>query len=242
MVETRLQAAGWARILADLDVRLEGPVLVLGEGAADLADIVQNLGPHSLSFADGRVGIVSDDIVELPGGEVRADDTGLAAGLFDTVFLRSPWRSVGDAEAAYREAFRLLRPGGVTVAAQLDMERLMSAPADRYPSRVLYAMSEKARAAAESRLIDLIDMEVGLSRAGFRGVATAEVDEVVTRVPSRDYVEGVSRRGWRGMQSLSAEERSAVLDVLAAAIPTFAVDGEVVEREPWHVVRGVRPA
>lgn len=112
--------------LAAFGLGLRGQkVLDLGTGTGTVARAlavkgcrVTGLDPSSAMLAQART-LADAEGLDIAWVQARAEDTGLPSGDFDLVTASTCWHWF-DAQAAAREAKRLLRPGGVLLIASLD--------------------------------------------------------------------------------------------------------------------------
>jgi SAM-dependent methyltransferase len=107
-----------------MQVPMAGRVLDLGGGAAWVSELLAKLGyrPVTLDIAPAllRVGVDRFTREHLPPRFIAADMTALPfpAGVFDAVVVIDALHHVGDVPAVFREAFRVLVPGGQFLIAE----------------------------------------------------------------------------------------------------------------------------
>jgi SAM-dependent methyltransferase len=154
-------------VLAEqMQVPREGRVLDLGGGAAWVSELLAKLGyrPVTLDIAPAllRVGVDRFTREHLPPRFIAADMSALPfpEGVFDAVVVVDALHHVADVPAVFREAFRVLLPGGQFLIAEPG-----EGHAEAEKSRG--EMSEHGICEREIHLFEAVDYARG---AGFGGV------------------------------------------------------------------------
>jgi SAM-dependent methyltransferase len=228
-------ASEWVRVVEALGTAFGDMVVVAGAGSTEVAEALRRAGGPPLAVETERLAVLlAGDLEEQPVALVDLPSDGA-----DLVMLRRAWQDRPALPAALREAYRILRSGGRLVAADLDVDRLMTSSSFRYPSRLQYALLPGKVAPPES-LSMALSIEVG--RAGFRTVRGWEIDEErAVYADAKAYWEAVRDEGWPAFRDLSAEDAERLLEVTAAELGRIAPLGELSDRRPWFVVTGVKP-
>jgi hypothetical protein len=238
---TRIAAPEWASVLAELDITPGASVLIAGDRAGLVADELVRAGAPPLASSGDRIALLSEsDLASVEDGDAGA--TGLPSGSVDTAIVRHAWSGIRECGPVLAEMERILRPGGTIVAADLDWRRLLDAAPLRYPARILY--DRRPALAARLAATSVTPAELGmLVTREFRNVHGIDVDETLGRFPNAAaYSKMLHRHGWRGMELLEDEDAARFLEEAAKATARIAAGGAVVEREPWRVLAGTKPA
>jgi hypothetical protein len=132
------------------------------------------------------------------------------------------------------------RPGGEVVAADIDVNRLLDGPSQRYPSRLLYLDTE-----AKSRLV-ASSAPLGLLASSAVGSRLVEVESLVYDDVLGEYGDatelwsGIERRGWRGAAWVASDVARSLFQRVAESLDPPPA-GWTTDREPWLAVIGKVP-
>ncbi len=238
LTSERQQAEGWATLVPDLGLDWGEATLILGEGAAQLADAYGRAGA-------AEPGHKTDDFVLLGGAESShlhpsALDTGMADESVDLAVLRAVVGEQSALSEVLDEVYRILRPGGGVLVTDVNVKAMLDAGFHHYPVRVLYDMFPEVLEAEVRRHLDSAELDIETVRAGFKDVISYDVDEVKALFETPDeFLAYVERGAWRSFDLIDDEEREALLATLRAS-PLLGGD-PIMDREAWHVVRGMKP-
>ncbi len=235
-------APEWAGVLRDLQVPFGDRVLVAGDRADRVADAYQAAGAPPVAYARPGLAFLAKEPPDTDLEVALPAATGLGDGTVDLVVLRHAWGGPADLPATVAEARRVLAAGGTLVLFEPDLTRLLSSQVQRYPSQILYRLHPNVAADLRSSLVAPGELAAEAVRTGFIRLTGTEVEDTIGSFERSDYLQFLRDRGWLGFALLSDAEIAGVLEAVAGLLPLLAPIGPVVEREPWRVLRGVKPA
>lgn len=226
----------WSDLIVDLELPPAGEILLAGDGAADV----------DLPIGSGKR-LTVGDLVLVTRGATLSDwasvtATGLDDDSLDLVMFRDAFGSLNRLAPVLREAYRILKPGGGVMITELDAETLLESQPQKYPQVLLSRMYPHVGEYLLRRHPRPMDIAIGLVKTGFK-----DGDEYRLDVPLghfRDYqtyVDSVAVEGWRGMDQITPEQRTALLEQLAELMETVAPAGEFDDLEPITVARAYKP-
>ena len=237
--------AAWAeKVDADVGARFGG---ALGQAARGrLIDIACGPGVVTAALAPHAASMVAFDATEemLAKARARCAKAGVsnvafksgdaehlpfADGEFDGAVTRAALHHFAEPQRAFNEMFRVLRPGGTVVIADVISSE------DAEESRLHNAI-ERLRDPSHVRMLAASELDAGLSQAGFRGLHAATWDM------DRELEE------WLAIVSDPArvEPIRIVIRALAeagcsAGIGLSVKDGRVVFFHRWRFARATKP-
>lgn len=235
----------WAeKVDADVGERFGG---ALGEAARGrVIDVACGPGVVTAALAPGAAAVVAFDATEqmLEKARTRCAKAGLrnvefktgdaehlpfADGEFDGAVTRAALHHFADPERAISEMYRVLRPGGVAVFADV----ISSENADE--SRLHNAI-ERLRDPSHVRMLPASELEAGAQRAGFRDLQSAtwdmsrELEEWFSIVSDPARVEPIRTV----VRTLAEAGRSA-------GIGLSIKNGQVVFFHRWRLLKANKP-
>jgi hypothetical protein len=233
----RPPAPQWVSVVDDLGISWRGVVVIAGDEAAAVADAFRSAGAPAVVYEERALAVLGD--VKMPDGVVSL--AGLPDRCAELVVLRRPWASRPEVKQMLGEAARVLGLDGVVVAAEIDAARLLQGSTVRYPSRLQYLANPAAAERLRSTAVERTRLALEVTRAGFVDVVGREVDEERGRYPSPEDYWLAARGGvWRSLSTVALQRRQEILDTAADELERVLPAGEVVDREPWHVISGRR--
>lgn len=211
-------------------------VAIVGEQAVIVAEAWAGAGGPPLIVEADHLAVCSRGEGPAPVGALgELPDGSLAA-----VVLRRAWRSAADVGQALTDARRVVRSGGTVIAAELDVDRLLTGPTARYPAR-LFTVASGTADRLRATTLEPGFLAAEAVRASLRPVELLPFDEELgTYQGPADLWAAIAQRGWRGSTWVPVDRRGALMDQVAAGL-AGAVHGRVVDREPWFAVVGVKP-
>jgi ubiquinone/menaquinone biosynthesis C-methylase UbiE len=236
------RAAGreWAETIRSI-VAPEGKrVADVGCGGGVYCSAWLDLGARSVTGVDFSAAILSGAREHLgPTSEVTlhqgtAYATGLPASAADVVFERALIHHLDDLGACFREARRLLAPGGVLIVQDRTIEDV-TAPGsaehlrgyffERFPA--LLEVERARRPAASS-------VEAAMLGAGFADVRTLPLTEVRRHYASRDEVRAdlLARTGRSLLHELSDADLARLADHVTGRLPRSV---PIRETDHWTI-------
>jgi len=238
--------AVWAeKVDADVGVRFG---TALGEAARGrLIDIACGPGVVSAALAPNAASMVALDATDemLAKAKARCAKAGLsnvafkngdaenlpfADGEFDGAVTRTAIHHFAEPQRAFNEMFRVLRPGGTVVIADVISS-------ENVEESRLHNAVERLRDPSHVRMLPASELDAGLSRAGFRGLHAAtwdmdrELEEWLAIVSDPARVEPI-----RIVARALAEAGRG------AGIGLSIKDGRVVFFHRWRFVHATKPA
>lgn len=235
-------AAVWAGDPSRLGLEWGRAVVIGGENASDVAVMAHAAGAPPVAHAAPGFALLTRDPPEVDVDASTAVATTLPAGSVATVVLRHAWTGPESLTVAVAEARRILVAGGRLLLADWDLDRVLTAAPQSYPDAFFYAALPEVAARVRTVMAYRLDLALALGRAGFGGVRSVEVDEVVAEFHERPaYLAWLRERGFRGIQHADELRLATVRAALPDLVRRLAPLGEVTHREPWRVVAGVRP-
>jgi ubiquinone/menaquinone biosynthesis C-methylase UbiE len=235
----------WAQnVDADVGARFGG---ALGEAARGrLIDIACGPGVVTAALAPAASSVVAFDATEemLAKARARCAKAGLsnvefrcgdaehlpfADAEFDGTVTRAALHHFAEPQRAIGEMFRVLRPGGVAVLADVISSE------DAEESRLHNAI-ERLRDPTHVRMLPASELESGLVQAGFGDLqaATWDMDRElekwfsIVRDPAR-------------VEPIRTVVRTLAQDGRSAGIGLSVKDGKVVFFHRWRLVRAIKP-
>lgn len=235
-------AAAWAGDPRRVGVEWGPACVVAGDDAAEVAEMAHRAGAPPPAYSAPGFVLLTRDPPEVDLEPAAPSATGLPAGSVATIVLRNAWTGPESLAEVVDEARRVLAPGGHLLLAEWDLDRVLTAAPQSYPDAFFYAalpeVAERLRASMAYRH----DLALALGRAGFAGLRSVEVDEVVAEFDERPgYLAWLRDRGFRGIRHADEERLAAVRAALPQLVRRLAPLGQVTHREPWRVAVGVRP-
>lgn len=227
---SRSLGAAWAHAVRSLGVE-PGPAIVAGPGAGEVADALQVAGWPA-------AGVEEPEFVVLGGAPTDAGDlAGIVPSSADLVVLRKAWIDRPGMIAALRDAYRVVRPGGVAVAAVPDAEEMLGSSGIRYPERVAYRLVPQA---AEALRLSSTRTQLSYEfpRAGFRKAVAFMIEEHHGTYPEAAGYVAARAAAWDSFGTLGSEP---VADRVAGELQRIRPLGEVVDRRPWFAIAGEKP-
>jgi hypothetical protein len=222
--------AAWAHAVRSLGVE-SGPAIVAGPGAGEVADALQAAGWPA-------AGVEDPDFVVLGSLPVDVGDlSGVGPNSADLVVLRKAWIDRPGMIAALRDAYRVVRPGGVAVAAVPDAEEMLGSSGLRYPERVAYRLVPQA-AEALRRSSTRTQLSYEFPRAGFRKAVSFMIEEHHGTYPEAAGYVAARAAAW---DSFGTPGPEPVADRVAGELQRIRPLGEVVDRRPWFAIAGEKP-
>ena len=238
----RRAAPEWAGTLHELGVGFGDTVVVAGDRADLVADAYQAAGAPPIAYARAGFAVLARTPPDADFDAATPSATGLGDGTVDLFVLRHAWNGPPGLAAAVAEVRRELAPGGTAVLCEPDLVRLMRSPYQRYPSQLLYRLHPEVAADLEGSLVSPGELAAEAVRAGFTELIGIDVEETIGSFDGPDYLRFLSERGWPGFALLDDDQIAGVIETVSGMLRRLAPIGPVVEREPWRVLRGVRPA
>lgn len=206
-----------------------GPGVVTAALAPNAASVVAfDATEEMLAKAKARCAKAGVNNVEFKTGD--AENLPFADGEFDGVVTRAALHHFADPQRAISEMFRVLRPGGVAVFADV----ISSEDADESQ---LHNAIERLRDPSHVRMLPSSELDLNASRAGFRDLEAAawdmnrELEEWLAIVADPARVEPIRIV----VRELAKAGRSA-------GIGLSVKDGRVVFFHRWRVLKAVKPA
>jgi ubiquinone/menaquinone biosynthesis C-methylase UbiE len=235
----------WAQnVDADVGARFGG---ALGEAARGrLIDVACGPGVVTAALAPNAAAVVAFDATEEMLAKARArcakanltnvafrsgdaEHMPFADGEFDGAVTRAAIHHFAEPQRAFDEMFRVLRPGGVAVIADVISSE------DENESRLHNAV-ERLRDPSHVRMLPASALDSGLRRAGFRDLQTAtwhmdrELEEWLAIVSDPARVEPIRIV----IRALAESGRTA-------GIGLAIKDGKIVFFHRWRLVRAIKP-
>jgi ubiquinone/menaquinone biosynthesis C-methylase UbiE len=235
----------WAeKIDDDGAARFRSALGAAGQGA--LLELACGPGVIAAALAPGAASVTGIDVTQamLDRARARCAKAGLGNvdfkvgdvenlpfedASFDGVVTRAAVHHFADPQRAFREMFRVLRPGGTAVVADVVSSE------DAAESKLHNAI-EQLRDPSHTRMLPTSELSAGVTRAGFQEV------EIRTWEMNREFEE------WMRIvnDSVRAEPLRVVVRALAEAGRTAGIglsvrDGKVVFFHRWCLVRGSKP-
>jgi hypothetical protein len=218
---------------------LEGKTIaVVGADAAVAGGAIRAVGGRSL-LVDGEDFVLLGDAVEDPA---PTGLTEVVPGSLDLVVLRRAWSGRSSVLTVMRSARRAMRSGGELLALEVDASRLLKSSVVHYPLRLRFDHDPDAAQRLRSTTIPPAALMIDAVRAGFRNVVERRIDEPRAFFSSVDsYWEAIREGAWPSLAAMTPEGRERLLEALEPDLRASAPMGEVVDREPWIAVTGVKP-
>ncbi len=235
----------WAQnVDADVDKRFGG---ALGKAARGrLIDVACGPGVVTAALAPAASSVTAFDATEemLAKAKARCAKAGLrnvefrrgdaehlpfADAEFDGAVTRAALHHFADPQRAISEMFRVLRPGGVAVLADV----ISSEGTDE--SRLHNAI-ERLRDPSHVRMLPASELESGMAQAGFRDLQTATWDM------SRELEEWFSIvRDPARVEPIRTVVRALAEDGRSAGIGLSIKDGRIVFFHRWFLIKAEKP-
>jgi SAM-dependent methyltransferase len=227
--ELAVVATDWKRLIEEIGIPLDGPLLVVGRGR-QVAEAIQMAGARATLTVDPPA-VIGEAGIEVTGGTASA--TGLPDGSVAGVVALAAWPDVRALRSVVDEAVRVTRPGGVVVLGEVDREILTEGPPGTFTASAFYRAHPEAVPGLR-RAASLAALALDAVRTGLHDVGTMTADRLLAVFRTREeYVEAVNAGLWRGADRVADEERTATLErIMESLAPPFE------DRQPWVFVRG----
>lgn len=241
MAESRLEtsAAEWDAALGYLGVRWGRRAAVVGANAGPVAEALLLAPSPPILDSNDQVAILGHEALEFDVAAATPAAVPLPDASLDLVVVVHAWEGPADLPIVGAEAARLVAPGGAVVFAELDNAVLWASNPRQYASALLALLYPEVVDRVVASCVSRPDLEVAANRLRLTSVASERVDVTRGIFPDPRAHAGAIRSGlWRGSQWLDG----AALDRLASI--TAGIDQPLprADREPWMIVRGLKPA
>jgi SAM-dependent methyltransferase len=234
----RAAGAEWAAAVRSVVAPEGRRVADVGCGGGVYCAAWLDLGARSVIGVDFSAAMLSGARERLgPAREVTfhqgsAYDTGLPGECVDVVFERALIHHLDDLPACFREARRLLAPGGVLIVQDRTIEDVARPGSDSHLRGYFFERFPALLDVERRRRPTTAAVETALYGAGFAAVRTLPLTEARRDYASREQVRAdlLARTGRSLLHELSDDDLALLADHVTARLPER---GPIRERDHW---------
>ncbi|MBD8890215.1 class I SAM-dependent methyltransferase [Roseibium litorale] len=242
----RSAAAEWHSAMVGLLNPKGAQVADIGCGGGVYTRAWRELGAghvEGVDFSEVMVATAGKKAADLTGVHFRkgsAEETGLEAAHFDVVFERALIHHLAALVPAFREAFRILRPGGLLIVQHRTMDDVLQPATTEHLRGYFFKALPRLLDKEMSRRPDGATVQAALAAAGFEETASQTLWETRKIYPDRQALADDLRN--RTGRSILHELDDAELEQLISEVMLHAPgSGEIRERDRWTVFTARKP-